>query len=390
MRRLLPFVLASLLAPAIAGTVTAAGSFSQFSPPVVAAVRNGATWSGYSDCLAGYAGTSEFRCAWEFDVRSIPAGQRITSATLKVTRTAGDCPANNCPVTLQAYYGNGTAEVSDVLAGDTIATWTPSDNSAHGFDVRNVIQNARDGHGGIAGFSLWSKGNYGLYQYFDPTKLELDVSYAAAVSVTITPVSADGVSSGVVHETPDGSSCTNTCVLVLTEQTQATLTAKPNAGSAFLSWSAGPCKGSTNPKCSFTVPGTSLDVGLVWVKAAAATPTPPGTTPRPSGTGPTPHPSSAGASSTPPTTPPGTTPAPSVAGSLEPASSEPATTAPSGALPSASPTGPTAGPSATPGPGTPTADGGGGIPVPIVILLLIALVVIGGGGFWLGTRRRGT
>jgi hypothetical protein len=387
-RRVLPFVLACLLAPAIAGTATAAGSFSQFNPPVVAAVRNGETWTGYSDCLAGYASTSEFRCAWEFDVRSIPAGQRVTSATLKVSRTAGDCPANNCPVTLQAYYGNGTPEVSDVLAGDTIASWTPTDNSAHSFDVRNVIQNARDGHGGIAGFSLWSKGNYGLYQYFDPTKLELDVSYATAVDVSVTQVSADGASSGMVKVTPGGSTCTNSCIFVLTEETKATLTATPDPGSAFLSWSAGPCKGSTTPTCAFTVPGTDISVGLVWVKAASATPTPPHATPTPPGTGPTPHPSSAGAPSTPPTAPTGTSPAPSVAGSTEPASSEPATAVPSGALTSEPPTGSTAGPSGTPGPVSPTSGGDGGVPVPIVILLLVAVVVIGGGGFWLGTRQR--
>ena len=378
MRRLLPFLLACLLAPALALPVAAAGSFSQFNPPWFAAVRNGDLWSGSGNgCLAGYAGTSEFRCAWEFDVRSIPAGQRITSATLKVTRIAGDCPNNACPVTLQAYYGNGTAELPDVLAGDTIATWTPTDYSPHSFDVRNVIQNTRDGHGGIAGFSLWSKGNYGLYQYFDPTKLELDVSYAAAVSVTITPVSADGVSGGVVKETPDGSTCTNSCVLVLTEGTKATLTATPNVGSAFLSWNAGPCKGSTTPTCAFTVPGSNLAVGLVWAKAVAPTPTPPRT-------GPTPRPTSAGAPSTPPTAPAGSSPGPSVD-----ASSGPATAAPSGALASDAPgTGPTAAPSGAPGPGTPTASGDGGVPVPIVILLLIGLIVIGGGGFWLGTRRR--
>ena len=400
MRRLLSFVLACLLAPAMAGPVTAAGSFTQFNPPWVGAYRPGETWNAYSGCLAGYTGTIEFRCAWEFDVRSIPAGQRVTSATLKVSRAAGNtCPANACPVTLQAYYGNGTAEVSDVLAGDTIATWTPTDNSPHSFDVRNVIQNARDGHGGIAGFSLWSKGNYGLFQVFDPTKLELDVSYAKAVDVTVTQVSADGASSGVVQVTPGGSTCTNSCVFVLTEETQATLKATPNAGSAFLSWSAGPCKGSTNPTCAFTVPSTNLAVGLVWVKAAAATPTPPATTPTPPGTGPTPHPSSAGASSTPPTAPAGTSPAPSVAGSSEPTTGAPSgaltsesptgpTAGPSGAPTSESPTGPTAGPSGAPGGGTPTSGGGGGVPVPIVILLLIALIVIGGGGFWLGTRRR--
>ena len=82
MRRLIPFILACLLAPTMAGLVAAAGSFSQFSPPWAAAIRNGETWSGYSDCLAGYASTSEFRCAWEFDIRSIPAGQIITAATL--------------------------------------------------------------------------------------------------------------------------------------------------------------------------------------------------------------------------------------------------------------------------------------------------------------------
>src|SRR5690242_878466 len=133
MRRLLPIVLAGLLASAVALPVAAAGSFTKFNPLWAAGVRNGGdTWTGYSDCLAGYAGTSEFRCGWEFNLDGIPFGSIITSATLKVTRTAGDCPANNCPVLLHWFDGNGGADLSDVTAGSSVAfSWTPTDSSPH-------------------------------------------------------------------------------------------------------------------------------------------------------------------------------------------------------------------------------------------------------------------
>jgi len=376
MRRLIAIVVACVLAPAMAARVTADDSLTKLNPPWVAAIRNGDVWSGYSDCLAGYASTSEFRCAWEFDVGDMPGLVRITAATLKVTRTAGDCPANNCPLTLQAYWGNHQAEVSDVLAGDTIATWTPTDNSPHSFDVKDEIANAYTTNHDYVGFSLWSAGNYGLYQYFDPTKIELDMSFARAVDVTLKPVSADGVSSGSVVFTPGGVSCLSACVFATTEGATVTLTAKPNPGSLLGTWTLGPCSGDGSPTCTFVVPATNLDVGLLWVKAPADTATPPGTTS-------TPSPSSSKGASTPPTAPPGSQTAPSVA-----ASSELVSAAPSGALASDTPSAAqSAGASAAPGATAPSSTGGG-VPVPVVILLLVAVIVIGGGGFWVGNRRR--
>lgn len=161
MRRLLPIVLASLLAPALAAPVAAGGSFSRAAPIVSAAVRNGETWTGYSDCLAGYASTSEFRCAWEFDLDGIPFGSIITAATLKVTRTAGDCPANNCPVLLHWYDGNGGADVTDVLAGSSVAfSWTPSDGSPHSFNVLDQVRDFYARGRAWAGFNLRATGNY--------------------------------------------------------------------------------------------------------------------------------------------------------------------------------------------------------------------------------------
>src|SRR5215475_9414986 len=110
MRRLLPIVLAGLLVPVLAGPVAGSASFQEFTSVHLGAYRNGETWTPQADCLAGYAGAIEFRCAWEFNLDSIPFGQIITRATLRVSRTAGDCPDNTpCPLLLNWFQGNGGA-----------------------------------------------------------------------------------------------------------------------------------------------------------------------------------------------------------------------------------------------------------------------------------------
>ena len=384
MRRLLPIMLACLLAPMLAAPVAAGGSFSQVAPIVSMAVRNGDTWSGYSDCLAGYASTSEFRCAWEFNLDGIPFGSIITAATLKVTRTAGDCPqGTSCPVLLHWYDGNGGADVSDVLAGSSVSySWTPTDSSPHSFNVLDQIRDFYARGRAWAGFNLRASGNYGLYQYFDPKAISLEVSYGKAVTVLVEPFFNGGT--GRVASTPTGIKCPGACGHDFADGTTLTLTALPDTGSAFSEWRTGPCAHSTKPTCTFDVPLTDVTVAVTFVAAPSPTPTPgPTTTATSPPTGaPTARASSA-PSAVPTTAPSGAAASGDVTATAAPSEDSAGSVAPTvvASSPGVEPTG-------TPGPGVPSSSADGGVPVPLVILLLIAVIVIGGGGFWLGTRRR--
>ena len=391
MRRLLPFVLAGLLAPALAAPVSAAGSFSEPAPFSVAAVRNGETWSGYSDCLAGYASTSEFRCAWEFNLDGIPFGSIITAATLRVTRTAGDCPANNCPVLLHWYDGNGGADISDVLAGSSVSfSWTPADSAPHAFNVLDQIRDFYARGRAWAGFNLRAAGNYGLYQYFDPAAISLEVKYGQAVTVLVEPFFNGGT--GRVASTPTGIKCPGACGHDFADGTSLTLMALPDAGSAFSEWRTGPCAHSTTPTCTFDVPLSDVTVAVTFVSPPPPTPTPV-TTQQPS-TRPTATPAAGGsvAASAPPTGLAASTAASAAASGDDgatPAANGPGSTATEGATAAVTGTGSaaTGGASGVPGPGG-SSSTDGAVPLPILVFLLILVIVIFGGGFWFGTRRR--
>jgi len=386
MRRLLPLMLASLLVPTLAAPAAAAGSFTQFTPVHLGAYRNGETWTPQADCLAGYAGAIEFRCGWEFNLDGIPFGQIITHATLQVTRTAGDCSANNCPVLLNWFQGNGGADVSDVLATSSAAfSWTPTDSSSHSFNVLDQIRDHYAAGHAWAGFNLRASSNYGLYQYFDPKSISLEVAYGQAVTVLIEPFFNGGT--GKVTSSPSGLNCPDICGRDFADGTKLTLTATPDAGSAFSEWRTGPCAHSTKLTCSFDVPLSDVTVAVTFVAATAPTPAPTQkASPHPTATAPV------GGSVAPSAAP--TRPAASAGASAAPTGAAPSADASGaasgdGATPSVTEAGPlaTAGATATPGPGAASSNDGG-VPLPIIVLLLIVAIVVGGGGFWLGTRRR--
>ena len=382
MRRVLPIVLASLLAPALALPVAAAGSFSQTAPIWIGAQFNTppGSWTQSQYCFAGYVNTTEFRCAWEFNLDGIPFGSIITAATLNVTRTAGDCPSNNCPVLLHWFDGNGGADISDVLAGSSVSfSWTPTDSSPHHFNVLDQIRDFYARGRAWAGFNLRATGNYGLYQYFDPTAISLSVSYGQGVTVLVEPFFNGGT--GKVASTPSGIKCPGACGHDFADGTKLTLTAIPDPGSAFSEWRTGPCAHSAKLTCTFDVPLTDVTIGVTFTAPPAPTPTPastPKASPHPTAT---PTAGGSAASSAAPTGPAASAAASSTPGS--PAASD------GGATPSVSETGSpaTAGESAVPGPGG-SSSSDGGVPLPILVFLLILVIVIGGGSFWLGTRRR--
>jgi putative Ig domain-containing protein/List-Bact-rpt repeat protein len=69
------------------------------------------------------------------------------------------------------------------------------------------------------------------------------------VSVT---KSLSGSGNGTVTSTPSGISCGSTCTASFPAGTSVTLFASPTAGE-FTGWTAGPCAGSANQSCTFTL-----------------------------------------------------------------------------------------------------------------------------------------
>lgn len=61
-----------------------------------------------------------------------------------------------------------------------------------------------------------------------------------------------GLGAGVVSSNPDGIDCGSTCVASFPAGTSITLFASPDAGE-FTGWTEGPCAGSTDQSCAFTL-----------------------------------------------------------------------------------------------------------------------------------------
>ena len=400
MRRLPPIVLACLLVPALgaplAAPVAAAGSFSEAAPLWIGGSLSNPPgyWSQSQYCFAGDVNTIEFRCGWEFNLDGIPFGSIITSATLRVTRTSGDCSANNCPVLLHWFDGNGGADLSDVVAGSSVSySWTPSDNSPHSFNVLDQIRDFYARGRAWAGFNLRATGNYGLYQFFDPASISLEVSYGQAVTVLVEPFFNGGT--GRISTTPSGIKCPDLCGRDFADGTKLTLTAMPDAGSAISEWRTGPCAHSTKLTCSFDVPTSDVTVAVTFVAAPKPTPTPARTSPPTQPPSPHPTATSIAAGSVAPSaaaTAPEASPGSRVSADATAAASGDGTASPSvtdassGATAGATASGPPD-VTAVPGPG-PVSSSDTGVPLPIVVLLLVLVIAIGSGGFWLGTRRR--
>jgi Putative Ig domain/Divergent InlB B-repeat domain len=69
-------------------------------------------------------------------------------------------------------------------------------------------------------------------------------------TLTVTKVQNGGT--GNVASSPAGIDCGATCTASFASGTSITLSASPTTG-RFASWTAGPCAGSTNPSCTFTL-----------------------------------------------------------------------------------------------------------------------------------------
>jgi Divergent InlB B-repeat domain/Putative Ig domain len=73
---------------------------------------------------------------------------------------------------------------------------------------------------------------------------------SGAFTLTVTKVQNGGT--GNVTSTPAGIDCGATCTASFSSGTSITLVASPSTG-RFASWTGGPCAGSTNPSCRFTL-----------------------------------------------------------------------------------------------------------------------------------------
>jgi hypothetical protein len=94
---------------------------------------------------------------------------------------------------------------------------------------------AVDGHGGATGSGV----------------LNLQMGGAAVYSVIVTKA---GTGSGQVSSSPGGITCGPTCSASFDEGTVVTLTASPNAGSAFIGWSGAGCSGTGTCQVTMDAP----------------------------------------------------------------------------------------------------------------------------------------
>jgi hypothetical protein len=391
MRRLVGVASAWLLVAAFVRPAAAAQSLTVYTDVTVGAARTlpSGAW-GFSDgCQTGIAGGSEYRCAFEFNIAALTSSAKVTSAVLTIRRSAG-CATNDCTVDLSSYTGNGSADLGDVAAGSSIATWTPNSTTEHSWNVLGVIQAHASNGDDWAGFRLaGSAGNTAAQDYdisASGTGVHLAVSFVAQpVDVQIYLAGNGEGANGTVTSSPAGIDCGASCVGTFEYAEPVTLTAHPASTATFSSWQGGPCDGSNNPVCSFDVPALNVETTAVFAGNGATQPPP---TARP----PTPKPSTK-ASTAPshtPTIAPTTAPA-SATASLTPTqvpATAPAATA--AATDGEATVGPVETIEETLAPFEPAAGGGASVDPIILIIGLVLIVAIGGAGYLFGRRSRGT
>jgi len=393
MRRLVAIVVACLFGMTLAaGSVTATESSDITTDITVGAGHTypSGAWGFTDGCETGIASGQEMRCAFEFNLPGALSDSKILSATLKVARTGG-CAANDCPVHIYSYSGNGAADLADVSqTSSEIATWTPNSTTVHQWNVLGQIQSHITNSEYWAGVVLrWVSG--------DSATQDFDISGASRVSLSITyiyqPVDiniflgyTEVGAAGKVTSTPAGINCGSTCTMTIEYASPMKLTAVPlNSQTSFVGWQGITCdEGQNSLTCSFIVPSLPPDIQATFT-AAAVTQPPPTATPHPTATHATSTPKpSARASSGATAAPPPATGAPTTAASAAPGQTD-AGTATEGPAATFAP-GETVGP--TLAPTTPASDSGG-LPLgPIILIAGVVLAVAIGVGAYLYARRR--
>jgi hypothetical protein len=342
----------------------------------------------YNDvCNVGFTSTQEQRCAIEFDISNMISSAKVLAATLSLKRTSG-CAANNCPVDLAIFTGNGSPGLDDVTAGGVAATFSPN-STKKSFNILGYVQSRVTAGDDYLGVRLSSAGSTSTptteIQTFGYADFELVLTYVnLPVSVSIT---LGGLGTGTVTSDPAGIDCPGTCEWWFEWTEPLTLTATPLNGGTFNHWEGGDCDGSTSPVCSFNVPATFFESTAVFDPISAPISPPPGATPAPTPTQLTPPPLPTARSSSGPA--PTALPAPTDV------------VASDGTIITPPPPAPTLAPGATstsaPAPtivglgegGSGDAGASGGIGLPVVILLILVLGgLVGGGVYWFTKRRQ--
>ena len=322
-------------------------------------------------CKTGYSSGTEFRCAFEFDLSSILSDAKITAATLSILRTAG-CSTNDCEVGIRSYKGDGSADVTDLIASSTnFAVWKPN-TVAKNVNVLSQILAHRNNSEPWAGFILVGVASTKTLdvQRFSVSSTDLTLSISYIPNPVDVTVVKDGNGTGKVVSSIPGINCGSTCTGTFTYEEPVTLTASTVGSNMFVTWSGIPCnEGNQTTTCTFNVPSVPDPIHATFTSTATPVPF-----------------------STP-------TPRPTAKPTGKPAASHAATQAPPTGAPTAAPTtdqrpivtfapGETVGPTLGTTDSTPDASGGG---VPIGVIVLIGGIVLGiaiGVGAYLYARRR--
>ena len=177
--------------------------------------------------------------------QSTTASQNVATAMYGITfllpNAQGTQPFDTTPTNFQSYtYDCQYGGSSDTLTISITSSWAPAwgDFFADGGDWTNHY-----------GWLMGHNNNYGVtaaQAFVDGTALPGYVPVPAVATVPASPtltVSNSGTGSGIVTSAPSGINCGSTCSARYSTGTAVTLTAAPDAGSAFTGWS-GACQGA--------------------------------------------------------------------------------------------------------------------------------------------------
>ena len=204
---------------------------------------------------------------------------KITGASATVLRgTATSATWVHVPINAPSVAGTQYAIVLGAPAAssgdcpDVCWQWLADDNNPYA--------------GGLSYYTL--NGSTWVAQARD---LAFKTYVTPTVDVQIYLSGAGEGANGTVSSSPAGINCGATCLASFGVGSQLTLTAHPAVTATFGYWDLGPCDGSTNPVCTFTVPGTNVETNATFYGKAATAPPPPTTAPSASAAHATPKPS---------------------------------------------------------------------------------------------------
>jgi hypothetical protein len=377
-RRLLRVaVLACLLVPFAAMPVHASGTLDQQFTGT-----NNTFWvsSGYSPAMVFTAGATGQLS--QVDLLLTAGAGLADDLTVEIWTVSGGQPSSHVagatatvhPTTLSQAWVSVPIDAASVSGTQyAIVLKAPTTGLCADVECWTWWADSAGGYSGGGSFYTHDGGSTWVAQGRD---FSFKTYVAGMVGVQIYLQGVGEGAAGSVSSSPAGLDCGSTCLAQFAVGSQLTLTAHPAQTAVFTRWDIGPCAGSTNPVCTFTVPSSDVEAGCTFTGLLDPTPG----TPPPSGT---PTPSSTPRASVHPSASPSGAPAsagPSAGASASAGVSDaPVTSAPASLAPGASPL-PSAGPS------SPASDSGGGpllVVVALGLILAIGLVVAG----FMRTRR---